>query len=118
MTGRYSVYGYWRPFAPVDIIYIGQGRDQRPYAHLRLARSSRDADWHGNTRLIQLRSGLALGFEPPVVIIRDRRYSPRACGAWSCRGWERSRAAGQGATRAQSLLVADPPQQIHERKHH
>ena len=70
MTACYCVYGYWRAFAPIDVIYVGQGRDQRPYSHLRLARGNRDADWHGNRRLIAcLRAGLALGFEPPIVII-------------------------------------------------
>jgi hypothetical protein len=26
---------------PIDVIYIGQGRDQRPYSHLKLARGRR-----------------------------------------------------------------------------
>jgi hypothetical protein len=72
MTGRYCVYGYFRPFAPIEPIYIGQGRDQRPYSHLRLARGRAEVGLHGNRRLIEcLRAGLALGFEPPIVIIRD-----------------------------------------------
>ena len=71
MTG-YVVYGYWQTFDPVGILYVGQGRDNRPYSHLRLAKSRRDADWHGNTKLIQrLRLGLAQGHPPAIVIIRD-----------------------------------------------
>ncbi|HZZ25523.1 MAG TPA: hypothetical protein VFE60_24540 [Roseiarcus sp.] len=33
----YCVYAYWRPFAPIDVIYIGQG-DQRPYSPRRAVR--------------------------------------------------------------------------------
>jgi hypothetical protein len=68
----WQLYAYFRPFAPIEPIYIGIGVRDRPYEHLRFARGMRPASQHSNPSLIRvIRTGAALGLETPVVVLRS-----------------------------------------------
>jgi hypothetical protein len=58
-------YIYFDPFSFVPI-YVGAGQIDRPWHHLKLARSERTIK---SAFIARLRAGLAMGFEPPIVVI-------------------------------------------------
>jgi hypothetical protein len=57
---------------PLTPLYVGVGIKDRPWVHLKFARSdNRAASTHGNPGLIRrLRQLLAMGAEPPIVVLR------------------------------------------------
>jgi hypothetical protein len=59
----YYIYFDWRTYEP---IYVGAGQIDRPWHHLKLARSERTIK---SAFIARLRAGLAMGFEPPIVVI-------------------------------------------------
>jgi hypothetical protein len=74
---NWVLYLYFDPFGFYPI-YVGAGQRVRPYTHLKRARAGR---FHNNVDFLErLRSGLAWGVEPSIVII-DNLTAGEALGA-------------------------------------
>ena len=68
----YIVYCIWRPFDPIEPVYIGMGRPKRPSEHRVFALSDRPAkDYHNKRLILMYRQAFRLGLEPRIEVLAD-----------------------------------------------